>query len=88
MFIADGKPRVVGDIDVAHHPVVDIATEHHHTRAIKDYRRTWRALVQTQLKALGQGKGIDVMADIVAIRKRHRRTAAHRQYSGANCCER
>ena len=59
---------------------MDIAAEHHHTRFVEDHRFTRRTLIEAQLEALGQRKGIDVMANIVAIGERHRGAGTHRQH--------
>src|SRR5690606_10520778 len=65
--IADGEPGMVGDVDVTHHPVMDVAAEHHHTGLVEQHRGAGSVLVQAQFEALGRREGVDVVADVVAI---------------------
>src|SRR5579862_96935 len=57
------EERRVGDYQVRHHVVMDVAAEGYHARLIEGHGRVWVAMVERQLEALGGREGIDLMAD-------------------------
>src|SRR3954462_4562843 len=73
ILAGDAEVRRLRHVDVADHPVVDVAAERHDARRIEYDRLRRRAHVERKVEALGGRERIDVMAHAVAIGKRHRR---------------
>lgn len=67
-----GEVGRLRNVNVANHPVVDIASQNNNSRLV-EHHRTWDAFVQRKFEPLCGRKRIQLVAHAIAIRKGHRR---------------
>ena len=77
-----GEVGRVDHHDVRAHLVVDVASDRDHSRLVEDDRPLGRARVQRELEPLRRREGVDLVPDVVAVGKDHRRAGLDRQDVG------
>ncbi len=77
--------RRVGDVDVANHGIVNVATEHYQPGPVEGDRGVNLAFVQGQVKVLGLRERIDLVAHRIAVRELDAGARGDNKNAGQEC---
>ena len=73
------KIRRRHDCDVGNHPIVNVAAKSYESFVVEDDRLCRNPRIQRQLESFRGGKRVDVMPNVVLVRKQHRRANLQRR---------
>ncbi|WP_365354848.1 hypothetical protein [uncultured Pseudomonas sp.] len=82
VFIGHPVPGIIGDVDVAEHPVVDVAAKHHQAGLVEQHRLRRGFLVEPQFEALGGRERIHLMTNVITVGEADLGAGVHGEYPG------